>query len=171
MNSRMPVSNSTPLIHLCRLGKLGYARQAFESIMIPPAVRFETIERGRSDGYTDVILLERCESEGWLKTTKLSSKSAQLADQLSELLGKGEAEAIALALDSGERLFIDDLKGRRAAELHKIETTTTLGVIFELLLSGVLPKADYFRNIKNYASQGWISGEIVQEFIRRGEKL
>jgi predicted nucleic acid-binding protein len=167
----MAVSNSSPLIHLTRLGKMGYARQLFESIMIPPAVKSEAIERGKSEGYAESIVLEKFEKDGWLRTMKLSSKSAHLAEQLYELVGKGEAEAIALALEMKDRLLMDDLKGRRTAELHKIETTTTLGVIFEMLVSGVLTKADYLRNVKNYGSQGWISGEILQEFIQRGEKL
>ncbi|MHB8566740.1 MAG: hypothetical protein ACYC7D_01660 [Nitrososphaerales archaeon] len=123
--------------------------------MIPPAVRSETIKRGKSGGYTDAIILEKYEREGWLRTTKLSSKSARLAEELSVLVGKGEAEAIALAFEEHERLFMDDLKGRRTAELYRIETTTTtLGIMFELLVCGALPKTDYLRNVKNYASQG-----------------
>ncbi len=60
------------------------------------------------------------------------------------------------------------MTSQRDIVLYRIETTTTLGLILELLVSGVLTKADYLRNVKNYSSQGWISGEIVQEFIQRG---
>ncbi len=167
----MPVSNSSPLIHLSRLGKLGFAKEAFSSIMIPPAVRSETIEKGKSDGYGDAIILEKLENEGWLKTTELSARSTNLAREISDVVGRGEAEAIALAVERKERLFMDDLKGRRTAELYKIETTTTLGLIFELLANGALPLTDYKKNVKNYGSQGWINGDIIQEFIERGEKL
>lgn len=167
----MPVSNSSPLIHLSKLGKLGYAKRVYEFIVIPPAVRVETIERGKLDGYTDASILEELEREGWLKTIKLSSAFSRLADKLSDIVGEGESEAIALAVEQDERLFIDDLKGRRVAELHGIETTTTLGVIFELLAKGALAKTDYVRNVRNYGSQGWISGEIIEEFVRRGEDL
>lgn len=166
----MPVSNSSPLIHLSRLGKLGFAKEAFASILIPPAVREETIERGKQEGYSDALFLEELEAEGWLQTGKLSSRSAKLAKGLFDAVGKGEAEAIALALQMKDRLLIDDLKGRRLAEQHKIETTTTLGVIFELFVRGVITEIDYVKNVRNYGAQGWISGEIVQEFIeRRGQ--
>lgn len=84
-------------------------------------------------------------------------------------MGNGEAEAIALAIEKKERLFIDDLKGRRTAESYRIETTTTIGIIFELLVSRALPKVDYVRNVKNYGARGWISGDILEEFIKRGE--
>ena len=167
----MPVSNSSPLIHLSRLGKLGYAQRVFEFVMIPPAVRWEVIEKGKSDGYRDALVLEKLENEGWLRTTKLSRKFSHVAQELSQVVGLGEAEAVALAAEKKERLFMDDLKGRRTAELYRIETTTTLGIIFELLVKKTVGKLDYTRNVKNYAERGWISGDVVQEFIQRGANL
>ena len=166
----MPVSNSSPLIHLARLGKLGFAKQVFSSLTIPPAVRRETIEAGKSEGYSDALNLERLERDGWLKTSELAHKSRRLAQDLSEVVGIGEAEAIALAIERNERLFMDDLKGRRTAELYRVETTTTLGLILELLVEGALGRTDYERNVKEYGSQGWISGEIIQDFIEKGRE-
>lgn len=167
----MPVSNSSPLIHLSRLGKLAYARQVFSSIMIPPAVRAETIAKGRSEGYSDALSLEGLEKEGWLKTCELSPRSAGIARGLCDAVGDGEAEAIALALQLKERLFMDDFKGRKAAEFFKVETTTTLGLMLELLAVRALTKIDYTKNVKNYGSQGWISGDIIQEFVERGREF
>ena len=63
---------------------------------------------------------------------------------------------------------MDDLNGRRTAEPYRIETTTTLGLILELLVEGALGKTDYERNVKEHGSQGSISGEIIQEFIEKG---
>ncbi len=167
----MPVSNSSPLIHLSRFGKLGYAKQLFSSILIPPAVRAETIARGETEGYGDALILKGLEREGWLKTCELLPRSVQIARELSGAVGNGEAEAIALALERNERLFIDDMKGRRTAELYRIETTTTLGLILELLAAKALPMIDYKQNVKNYGSRGWISGDIMQEFIERGREF
>jgi len=167
----MPVSNTSPLIHLARLGKLGYMRKVFPSVMIPPAVRSEAIDSGRDEGHSDSRALEGLESEGWLVTAELSRRSKQLAIRLSDVVGRGEAEAIALAVERKERLFIDDLKGRRTAELYRLETTTTLGLILELLSAKAVTGIDYRRNVKNYGSQGWITGEIIQEFIERGREF
>ena len=66
---------------------------------------------------------------------------------------------------------MDDLKGRRTAEFYRVETITTIGIMFELFVNRILPKADYVRNVKNYAARGWISGDILDEFIRRGDNL
>ena len=167
----MPVSNSSPLIHLARLGKLGHAREFFSSVIIPPAVKAETIEAGKSEGYSDALSLERLEVEGWLKISELSTASRRLAESISRGVGIGEAEAIALALEKKERLFIDDLKGRRIADLYRLETTTTLGIILELLVGRTLSLNDYERNVKLYGSQGCITGEVIQEFIEAGRSL
>ncbi len=139
--------------------------------MIPPAVRRETIEAGKSEGYSDALSLEGLEREGWLKTIRLSKASDSLAAELSGAVGRGEAEAIALATEKRERLFMDDLKGRRTAELYRVETTTTLGVMLELLVSGALPRSDYVRNVKEYGGHGWISGEILSDYLERGGRF
>jgi predicted nucleic acid-binding protein len=94
--------------------------------IIPPAVRAETIAKGKAKGYGDALSLEALEKEGWLRTRELSPRSSALARDLSEAVGGGEAEAIALALEIKERLFMDDLNGRKAAEFYRVETTTTL---------------------------------------------
>ncbi|MBI2936852.1 MAG: hypothetical protein HYY22_01465 [Thaumarchaeota archaeon] len=146
--------------------------KAYPSLTIPDAVRSETIEKGKNGGYSDALILERLETEGWLETVTLSSvQSTRTARDLGKEIGKGEAEAIALALEKKERLLMDDQKGRQVADLYGIETTTTLGIMFELLMDGVLTKEDYRRNVKNYSSQGWITAEIVQEFLEQGERV
>ena len=91
--------------------------------------------------------------------------------ELSDVVGIGEAEAIALALEKQERLFMDDLKGRRTAELYRLETTTTLGIILELLANRALTWLDYQKNVKICGSEGWISGEIIREFIEKGKEF
>ena len=55
-----------------------------------------------------------------------------------------------MALERKDRLFIDDLKGRRLATMYKIENSTTLAIIFEALVTGALSKSDYLKNVKNY---------------------
>jgi predicted nucleic acid-binding protein len=80
----------------------------------------------------------------------------------------GEAEAIALALERKERLFMDDLIGRRIAGLYRVETTTTLGLLLDLLVARAVTRMNYQKKVRKYGSQGSISGDIIQEFIERG---
>ncbi|MDG6939296.1 MAG: hypothetical protein JRN39_02725 [Nitrososphaerota archaeon] len=168
----MPISNSRPLIHLARPAKPQCVGQAFPSLTVPGGVRRETIEKGKTCGYSDALLLEKLEKEGWLKVAKLTRPSSEkVARELAEVVGRGEAEATALAVERQERLLMDDQKGKQVATLYGIETAMTLGLLFELLVNGVLPKTDYRRNVKNYASQGWIAPDVVQEFLDEGERV
>jgi predicted nucleic acid-binding protein len=66
---------------------------------------------------------------------------------------------------------MDDLSGRRTAELYQVETTTTLGLLVELLAAKAVTLLDYVKNIKNYGSEGWISGDIIQAFIEGGREF
>jgi uncharacterized protein len=166
----MPVSNSSPLIHLARLGKLRFAKSCFASVIIPPAVRRETIAEGKDGGY-EVSQLEGLEKGGWLVTTKLGPDSVRLANELTETLGTGEAEAIALAREKEERLFMDDRMGRRVAEFHGVSTSTTLGLMLEMLEGKVLNLTEYEKNVKEYGSMGWISSDVIQLFLSRGREL
>jgi len=169
--SNVPVSNASPLIHLARLGKLAYTREAYDSLIIPPAVRTETIERGMAEGYTDASLLENLESEGWLRTRNLSNESRKPAHDLAEVVGRGEAEAISTAVELKERLSMDDHKGRRIANFHTVRTSKTLGIMLELLVNRTITIFEYKRNVKIYSSHGWISAEVMQEYLERGERF
>lgn len=75
-------------------------------------------------------IIERLESEGWIKKVELSSLSKTFALGLSDTLGEGEAQAIALALEKKDRLFIDDLKGRvgQTIKLFNCLTVCPVGI-------------------------------------------
>lgn len=64
-----------------------------------------------------------------------------LKQQLLEMqIDKGEASAIALALEiSDSTLIIDDYKARKIAEHLKLSYTGTLGVIIKAQLNGIIP--------------------------------
>ncbi|MDG6898476.1 MAG: hypothetical protein JRN24_01930 [Nitrososphaerota archaeon] len=167
----MPVSNASPLIHMSRLGKLRFAQMVFSNVFIPAAVRRETIEAGAKKGFADVSALEKLEDDGWLVTSPLSKRSLGVADALSKGLGRGESEAIALALERKERLFMDDQKGRAAARLYGVETATTLGLILEMRKKGSMGLDEYQRNVKEYGSRGWIGADVVQLYLEKGREL
>ena len=67
----------------------------------------------------------------WIEIRQVSDKKYQ--QLLETTLDKGEASAIALAIElKNVLLVIDDLKGRKKAELLGIEITGTLGVLFRM---------------------------------------
>ena len=163
------VSSSTPLIHLCRLGKIPYLKKSHSSVVIPPSVKLETIDAGKREGFEDAVMLEGLLKEGWLSIGKLSPKSRKIISELTGFVGKGEGEAVALAYERKTRLLIDDEKGRRAAEAYGVTTITTLGMMLELKINGTLSRDEYRRNVRNYAKQGWVTADVLERFLENGD--
>lgn len=55
-------------------------------------------------------------------------------------MDKGEASAIALAIEIPESILIlDDLRGRNVAKHLKLKITGTIGVIIKAKLNGIIP--------------------------------
>jgi predicted nucleic acid-binding protein len=104
------ISDSSPLILYSRIGRLDLLRDVFTRVIVPTAVCQEVVAEGAGRiGSTDI------ERAGWILRRDLLPKSPRPAP-LAEL-GPGEAEAIALAVQSGEdtMVVLDDRKARRIA--------------------------------------------------------
>ena len=161
----MVISNSSPLIHLTRLGKIEYLFNLVKKISIPKAVFDELVIEGKQKNYSESYSIETFIKEGKINVIRLKS----FDDSFYPPLGRGELEALELAKQNNELLLIDDKKARNIAKLIQIEHQTTLATIFELLVSEVIDFAEYKSNIKRYAESSWISADVIQEYIERGE--
>jgi predicted nucleic acid-binding protein len=127
------VSNSTPLIHLARIGQLGLLRDFFGNVMIPPAVYDECVVQGKA--YRDALLIAQAD---WLETKEVSD--GNLVILLNAELDRGESEAIALALQQeADLLLLDDSEGRHKARLYGLKYTGTVGILLKAKHSGKLP--------------------------------
>lgn len=74
---------------------------------------------------------------GWFEISSPTNKTYQKILEAS--LDKGEASAIALAIEQHDCLLIlDELKGRRYAEQLGLKITGTLGILINARLSGHL---------------------------------
>ena len=43
--------------------------------------------------------------------------------------------------------------------------------MFELLIVGNINTSEYISNVKKYAEDSWISADVIQEYIEKGEKF
>ena len=121
------VSNSTPLIHLARIGQLDLLRDFFGKVMIPPAVYEECVVQGKA--YRDAQLIAQAE---WLEIKPVSD--SHLVILLNAELDRGEAEAIALALQQPtDLLLLDDAEGRGKARLYGLKYTGTVATFHAML--------------------------------------
>lgn len=74
----------------------------------------------------------------WVQIKEVRNKNYQSI--IEATLDKGEASAIALALELEDcLLIIDDLKGRKFANQLGLKITGTFGVLVEAKLSGTIP--------------------------------
>jgi predicted nucleic acid-binding protein len=94
--------------------------------------------------YRHVIVTEEIAAEfgellpQWVEVKQVSNKKYQRL--LEGTLDRGEASAIALAIELGNVLLvIDDLRGRKEAERLGIKITGTLGILFRAKQTGKLP--------------------------------
>ena len=73
----------------------------------------------------------------WIEVREVANKKYQ--QLLENTLDKGEASAIALAMElENVLLVVDELKGRKEAERLGIKITGTLGILFRMKQQGLL---------------------------------
>ncbi len=161
----MVISNSSPLIHLTRLGKIQYLFKLVKNINIPKAVFDEVVIEGKLKNYAEAFTIESFIKEEKITVINLDS----FDESFYPPLGRGELEALELAQQNNELLIIDEKKARNLAQILQIEHQTTITTIFELLITKNIDFPEYKRNLKRYAESSWISADILQEYIEKGE--
>ncbi len=117
--------------------------------------------------YSEIIIPEAVINEfGDLSLSCISIKNVE-SDLLNLLrrdlnLGKGEAEAIALANQTGLKVIIDDLKARRVAENLGLKVTGTIGVLLKAEKLGLIESAHI--KAKELRDKGfYVSDELLDE--------
>jgi uncharacterized protein len=114
------VSNSTCLIGLERIQQLDLLPKVFSPITIPPAVQ------------TEVGIVAT-----WLTVTAIQNQA--VVTTLKTQVDDGEAEAIALALESGDVFIIlGDLAARRVAIQLGLKVIGTVGMLLRAKQQGVI---------------------------------
>jgi len=83
-------------------------------------------------------------------------------------LGKGEADVIALASQTGLKVIIDDLKARRVAENMGLRVTGTIGVLVKAERAGLIRSA--YDKVKELRDRGFYVAEELLEEISRFKK-
>jgi predicted nucleic acid-binding protein len=129
---REVVSNTSPLLYLHQLGSIDLLPRLYSQILVPASV-VEELAAGRAAGHDvpDVAALP------WARIVS-SPTLALLA--LATDLGKGEAEAIAIAHERNALLILDDGLARRHAKVVGVTLTGTLGVLVKAKTAGHIPR-------------------------------
>jgi predicted nucleic acid-binding protein len=125
------ICNTTPLIALSIIDQLALLEQLYGSVLIPTAVEDE-IEAGKQGkaGFHAI------QAAAWITTVPLEDpiRAALLSD-----LDRGEAEVIALALETGADLIIlDERLARQHAARLGLTMTGTLGILVRAKQKGLI---------------------------------
>jgi len=155
------VSDTSPLVHLSRLGHLTLLQNLYDQVLIPPAVWRETVEEGR--GRAGEAEVRQAVRSGWVEVRAIAS--GPLVHLLKDGLDDGEAEAIALALESSADLvLLDETQAREKAGVMGLQLTGTLGVLIRARSEGKVetlrPLLDQLRR-----ESFWISDDLYRRVL------
>ena len=119
------VSNTGPLLALAKADRLTVIEAMYGVVQIPPAVHRELLAKTGPEA--------QCLDDAFasfVRVVHLPPLPAKV-DHLTQRLGPGEQQAIALAFSNSGLLLIDDQAGRKAARQLGVEVTGAVGVLLE----------------------------------------
>ena len=127
------VCNTSPLILLAKIHRLETLIRLYGELMIPKAVADEIGTKSGKENDQVLALLKK-------GTLQLSQASEIKLAELPIDLGRGEREAIALAIDlAADLVILDDQQGRLVSREKGLSVTGTIGVLIEAKERGFIP--------------------------------
>lgn len=156
------ISNASPLIHLAKVGHLSLLRAFHQQVWVPPAVWREVVERGQ--GHPETPLVVQAFQEGWLQQKVVQDE--RLASLLRIHLDEGEAEAIALALQTqAEVVLLDDSEARRVARQLNLRVTGVVGILIRAKREGKIASLRVERERLRTEAHFWVADHVIQSAL------
>ena len=154
------ISDTSTLIHLAKIGRLGLLKAFVGQVVIPSAIWNEVVEQGHGrSGSLEVV--QGCQL-GWIQVEEVTNKS--LLRLLMRDLDDGEAEVIALAVErEADLVLLDEADARAVADLYDLSKTGVIGLLIRAKQEGYI---DLLKpDLDNLLHQGgfWIN----EDFYRR----
>ncbi|MFZ2456602.1 MAG: DUF3368 domain-containing protein [Candidatus Altiarchaeia archaeon] len=165
----MIVSNSSPLIDLGRIGRLGLLKDLFGLVIVPEEVKAETVDNGLENKSPDAYVIRDAINAGWIEVRKTAALPG-LEDFGIDL---GEAEALSLAKELGvKEILIDERHARLAAKALGLQPRGILYVLFLALRKGLIDIGEYESCLDELRKAGFRLGEDVhREALNMGRQL
>jgi predicted nucleic acid-binding protein len=155
------VSDASVLINLAWLGKLPLLNTLYGSLLIPPAVWHEIVEKGIGKPGAEEIKAAR-----WLQTRP--TQNALLVRALRQDLDAGEAEAIVLALETDAVLLLmDERLGRAKAQHLGLRIIGLIGILVVAKQQGhcdsLKPDLDFLRQVAGFYVSESLYRRVLQD--------
>jgi len=159
----MPVvSNTSPILNLAIIGELSLLRDQFGEILIPRAVLEELRVEENLPGSKNV---RDAIKAGWIRIETV--KQDPLVRAMQRDLDKGEAEAIALAMQVNARwVLMDERDGRKAARSMKLKVVGVLGILLKARHEGRLMSLEQAMDKLRDKAGFYIREDLYSEIMR-----
>jgi uncharacterized protein len=120
-----PVSDSSPLVVLSKLGFLDLLNRVFPRVYISPEVHREVVVAGAGlPGASEVSKSE------WIEVKPLRNPAGLYSTQRRYGLGPGEMSTILLAKEMGANpVLLDDYRARKLAKAEGLEILGSVGLL------------------------------------------
>jgi predicted nucleic acid-binding protein len=152
------VSDTSPILNLSAVGKIGLLHDLYAEIVVPPAVQRELSRNG-----IDLDPL-------WTRVVAARDQGDVAA--LCEQLDPGEAEAIVVAAElAAELLLVDEKRGRRIAIDRGLEVTGLLGVLAEAKARGLISQCQPILDDMIRFAGFWIGDDLRARYLRELNEL
>jgi len=165
----MTVADTGILIWLARYNNLHLLKELYGQIEIPNKVFEEAVTAGRSNGYPDAEIIDSVITTGDIivKNTGVSKKINEIEKVFNCKLGKGEREAITLALETDSLLLINDEEAATIADLLGVKTKGVLFILLKAAKLGLLDKNKTLVTFQQMLVDGfWLAPTTAVEFER-----
>jgi len=165
----MFVFDSSTLILTAKMELLDLFLNEIEvEVAIPQAVEEECCGGQKT---LDALMIQKAVDESKIKVR--SVRNRKLVRKLEEdfSMGRGESEAIALALQEKARLVgIDDKRGINACKLTGILFTTAIAILLRSREKGLIDRNDALARLSSLARHGRYKSSILEDAKRRLEE-
>lgn len=150
--NKVVIADAGPLIAFARLHQIGLLPQIFGRVLVTDTVFAECA--GRAD-FPESALIREAVSRKQLELCAAPDFSA-----FAQKIDAGEASAIAVAIDFGCGVLMDDKAGRRMAENAGVPVIGTVGVLVLAKHKGLAPLVK--PQLEKLAASGYFLGaEII----------
>ena len=150
--NKIVIADAGPLIAFARLHQLGLLPRLFDSVFVTDVVFAECA--GRADFPESSLIREALDKK------QLVLCSAPDFPVFAQKIDAGEASAIAMAIECGGGILMDDKAGRRIAMNAGIPVIGTVGVLVLAKRKGLVSPVKPLLEVLA-ASGYFLSGEII----------
>nr|WP_225226064.1 DUF3368 domain-containing protein [Komarekiella delphini-convector] len=152
------------MINFAAINRLDILQTTFRQIVIPQAVYDETT----IVSFPGSEFILQANAARWLEVISVSTITLNIPSELDN----GEREAIALAIETGERqILLDEREARQVAQNLGLQTIGTLGILLlaknRKIITQVQPLLDAMINTSQY----WVSRSLYEQVLRQTGEL